>query len=194
MEKLLASARSRRLCHKTVFGMIASTQTNDSLATVKTSAKGAEPVESACAKLKAAGLRITRPRLAILSALIARREPASIEQIHEELGPERCDLVTVYRCMAAFEEIQLVRRTYFLNGTSLYEIDLGKSARYHVVCKNARRVDDIDEETTVELTRVLQGVEEILRTKGYTEVSHVVEFIGMPPAPAARPKPETASA
>ncbi len=174
--------------------MIASTQTNDSLANVKTSPKGPEPVEMACARLKAAGLRITRPRLAILAALAARREPASIEQIHEELGPARCDLVTVYRCIAAFEEISLVRRTYFLNGTSLYEINLGGAARYHVVCKNTRRVDDIDEATTAELTRALHGVEELLRTKGYTEVSHVVEFIGTPPAVPARPKLEPATA
>src|SRR5579871_4865828 len=69
------------------------------VANVKTGVKPASALEQACAHLKSAGLRITRPRLAILEALLARVEPASIEQIHEMLGTDKCDLVTVYRCM-----------------------------------------------------------------------------------------------
>ena len=167
--------------------MIASTQTNDSLASVKAGGKGEEELlAAASARLKSAGLRVTRPRRAILAALIARRSPASIEQVHEALGASRCDLVTVYRCMAAFEEIHLARRTYFLDGTCLYEIDLGQSAKYHVVCKNTRQVEELDQGSTAELTRALHEVEEALRSRGYSEVSHVVEFIGIAP-PETRP-------
>ena len=162
--------------------MTASTQTNESLATVKTVPTAAEPMERARAELKSAGLRITQPRLSILQALIAGGEPASIERIHGGLAAGRCDLVTVYRCMAAFEEINLVRRTYSLTGTCLYELNLDKSERYRLVCRNTRRVDEIDAETTAELSRALRGVEDQLRAKGYTEVGHRVEFIGTPPA------------
>ncbi len=171
--------------------MIASTQTNHPLAASVKSTKTTTPVEFACAKLKSAGLRITQPRLAIVAALVARATPTSIEQIHEDLGSATCDLVTVYRCMAAFTEIGLVRRAFYHNGTSLYEINLGEPNRYHVVCTATNQVEELDAETASELRHTLNHVEEKLRARGYTGVSHIVEFFGAAPSGAARaPTPE----
>ena len=86
--------------------MIASTQTNHPLVgNGKLAAKSPTLVELATAKLKAAGLRITQPRLAILAALSKCSQPISIEQLHADVGATNCDLVTVYRCVSAFEEI-----------------------------------------------------------------------------------------
>jgi Fur family ferric uptake transcriptional regulator len=161
--------------------MIASTQTNHPLAGAKASAKVPSPIELATTKLKSAGLRITRPRLTILAALNKRSQPTSIEELHESLGDRGCDLVTVYRCMAAFEEIGLVRRAFFHNGTALYEINLGQPTRYHVVCKNTDRVEELDAETSAELNETLQKIESKLRARGYDDVGHIVEFFGVAP-------------
>jgi Fur family transcriptional regulator, ferric uptake regulator len=162
--------------------MIASTQTNHPISgNGKPGAKAPSPVELATAKLKSAGLRITQPRLAILAALSKRAQPTSIEQLHEDVGADNCDLVTVYRCMAAFEEIGLVRRAFFHNGTALYEISLGQPTRYHVVCKDTNRVDELDGPITDELRRAIETVQEILRQRGYSEVGHIVEFFGVAP-------------
>ena len=173
-------------CDLTYFSneMIASTQTNHPLSTPKTG-KTATPIEFACAKLKASGLRITQPRLAIVSALVRRGAPTSIEQIHEDLGATTCDLVTVYRCMAAFAEIGLVRRAFYHNGTSLYEINLGEPTRYHIVSTDTNQVEELDPETAAELRQTLASVEDKLRLKGYTGVSHIVEFFGQAPAATA---------
>lgn len=138
-------------------------------------------IELATSKLKAAGLRITQPRLAIIDALSKRLQPTTIEQLHEDVGPLNCDLVTVYRCMAAFEEIGLVRRAFFHNGTALYEINLGKPARYHVVCKSTNRVEELDAATSDALRQAIDNVQEILRSRGYSEVNHIVEFFGVAP-------------
>lgn len=163
--------------------MIASTQTNHPLAgAAKSPAKSLSPIELATAKLKLAGLRITQPRIAILSALSRRVHPTSIEQLHEEVGAANCDLVTVYRCMAAFEEIGLVRRTFFHNGTALYEISLGQPTRYHIVCKATDRVDEIESDIAEELRRAIEAAQEKLRARGYGEVGHIVEFFGIAPA------------
>lgn len=163
--------------------MIASTQTNHPLSgNAKRGSKSLSPIDLATTKLKSAGLRITQPRLAILAALTTRSKPTSIEHLHETVGTENCDLVTVYRCMAAFEEIGLVRRAFFHNGTALYEINLGQPPRYHVVCKATDEVQEIDLETSEELRRSIEAVQEKLRAKGYTEVSHIVEFFGSAPA------------
>lgn len=162
--------------------MIASTQTNHPLTgNTKISPKAPSPIELATAKLKSAGLRITQPRLAILAALSKRSAPTSIEQLHEEVGPDNCDLVTVYRCMAAFEEIGLVRRAFFHNGTAVYEMNLGEPTRYHVVCKSTNNVSELDFETAEELRRAIEAVQEKLRARGYSDVSHIVEFFGIAP-------------
>lgn len=162
--------------------MIASTQTNHPLAgSVKASAKSLTPVELATARLKSAGLRITQPRVALLGALSKRAQPTSIEQLHEDVGAENCDLVTVYRCMAAFEEIGLVRRAFFHNGTALYEINLGQPTRYHVVCKATNRVDELESDVSEDLRRAIEVVQEKLRQRGYGDVGHIVEFFGVAP-------------
>src|SRR5450432_2066951 len=161
--------------------MIASTQTNHPISGVKTG-KDQTPVEVACFKLKEAGLRITQPRVSILAALIKTGRPTSIDVLHGELGPNSCDIVTVYRCMAAFESIGLVRRAFLINGTSLYEINLGDPNRYHVVCKQTNKVEELDVASANELRRAVQVVEDALSTQGYSEVGHIVEFFGKSPA------------
>jgi Fur family ferric uptake transcriptional regulator len=162
--------------------MIASTQTNHPI--VGVTGDGGDPrkpIETATSRLKAAGLRITQPRIAILETMIRFGQPASIEQIHTELAQDSCDLVTVYRCLAVFQELGLVRRSFFHNGTSLYEINLAGDSRYHVICKATNRVEEIDAATTEELRRAVQQIEETLKARGYTDVSHMVEFFGVSP-------------
>jgi Fur family transcriptional regulator, ferric uptake regulator len=162
--------------------MIASTQTNSPLVDAKsTSVKSHSPLNLACARLKAAGLRITQPRIAILSALIKRGQPTTIEQIHADLSSGSCDLVTVYRCLSAFEDIGLVRRSFFHNGTSLYTLSLGEAQPYHVICKETNRMQEIDAETTAELRRNVQRIEDLLKSRGYNNVTHVVEFFALAP-------------
>src|SRR3954470_13003779 len=162
--------------------MIASTQTNHPLSgNGKAGARNPSAVELATAKLKSAGLRITQPRLAILGALSKRAQPTSIESLHEDVGPQNCDLVTVYRCMAAFEDIGLVRRAFFHNGTALYEINLGQPTRYHVVCKSTNRVEELDQEISDESRRAIDVVQEKLQARGYAELGHIVEFFGVAP-------------
>jgi Fur family ferric uptake transcriptional regulator len=172
--------------------MIASTQTNHPIIGVK-NGKDQTPVEVACVKLKEAGLRITQPRVAILAALIKAGRPTSIDNLHGELGANSCDIVTVYRCMAAFESIGLVRRAFLINGTSLYEINLGDPNRYHVVCKQTNSVEELDSASAAELRKAVQLVEETLKSKGFTEVGHIVEFFGKSPAAVGHRSPSGAA-
>ena len=164
--------------------MIASTQTNYPLAGGTAARGGTVPLELAIAKLKSAGLRITQPRITILTALHQCEHLMSIEQLHSKLTDRSCDLVTVYRCMAAFEEIGLVRRAFFHNGTALFEINLGQPVRYHVVCKRSNEVQELDADTSAELGRALSHTENMLRARGYADVSHIVEFFGVAPQTA----------
>jgi len=174
--------------------MTASSTTNPPAADLKsTAAKSPSPINVACARLKTAGLRITQPRIAILAALIKRGQPTTIEQIHADLEAGSCDLVTVYRCLSAFEDIGLVRRSFFHNGTSLYAMSLGDAHPYHVISKDTNHVEEIDAETTAELRRNVQRIEELLKSRGYSNVSHVVEFFGIAPPATDTPPPAVAT-
>lgn len=122
--------------------------------------------------LRQSGLRITRPRRALLQALLARRQPATIEDLHRDLDPGLCDLATVYRCLAAFEKLHLVRRCHFHDGTSLYEIELGPEHHHHIVCTSCQKVEALD-------FCVVEGLERLVRERGYRNVSHMLEFFGV---------------
>lgn len=161
--------------------MIASTQTNHPLVGAAPALAAQSPMALACTHLKSSGLRITQPRIAILSALIKRGQPSSIEQIHGDLDAKSCDLVTVYRCLAAFEEIGLVRRSFYHNGTSLYALSIGAAKSYHFVCKETNQVEEIDAELTAEIRRCAQQIEELLKARGYSDVSHMLQFFGRSP-------------
>ena len=154
--------------------MIASTPSNHPLGGVKDLARPSSPIDLACGRLKSAGLRITQPRVAILEALIRRNAPASIEQLHRDLASDACDLVTVYRCLAVFEELGLVRRCFFHNGAGLYEINLDDTQHYHIVCKSCGKVERID-------AFLPDTTERLLRERGYDQVTHLVEFFGVCP-------------
>jgi Fur family ferric uptake transcriptional regulator len=162
--------------------MIASTQTNHPLQGNSTAVDSQARLDSACTRLRDAGLRITQPRIAIISALIARAQPVSIEQIHADLDNKSCDLVTVYRCLGAFEEIGLVRRSFFHNGTSLYQLSDRKETVYHVVAKDTQEIRALDTETNARLAASIKLVEDQLKADGFQNVSHVLEFFAKAPA------------
>ena len=157
--------------------MITNIQTNHPVIdSINLSPSLEQSLGQACARLKAAGLRITLPRVAILTTLFRQNQPVTIEHIHDNLNDRSCDLVTVYRCLAAFEELNLVRRSYFHNGTSLYQIQLGTEPVYHVVGKTDNAVTTLPDDLTSELRAVIQKIERELTSRGYTGVSHMAEF------------------
>ncbi len=165
--------------------MIASTQTNHPLYPAGDKVASQNRVEAACKVLRASGLRITQPRIAILKTLVARGRPLSIEQIHSELNCRSCDLVTVYRCLAAFQEIGLVRRSFLPNGTSLYHLNDLPNAAYHIVSTASDEVYALEVATSERLAAAVREVEDRLRQEGFNDVSHLLQFFARPPGVAA---------
>lgn len=154
--------------------MISATQSNHPLAAVGTGANPESAMDAARSRIRTAGMRITKPRIAIIEALQQHEGPISIERIHQHVGANVCDLVTVYRCLAAFEELGMVRRSYLHNGTCLYELTLAAPRHYHIICKQCGSSERVE-------YFPVEGIERLLQERGYTQVSHVVEFFGMCP-------------
>jgi Fur family ferric uptake transcriptional regulator len=130
--------------------------------------------------VRQAGLRVTKPRIALLQALSAANGPVSIEQLHSAVGKEACDLVTVYRCMGTFERKGVVARSYFHDGTTLFRLLKGETDRYayHVLSKSTNQVEPLDAQASAKIKSVVQQIEKSLRDQGYTDVGHIVEFFG----------------
>jgi Fur family ferric uptake transcriptional regulator len=154
--------------------MISATQSNHPLAAVGSDASSESALEVARSRIRSAGMRITKPRIAIIEALEQHEGPISIERIHQGMGNGVCDLVTVYRCLAAFEQLGMVRRSYLHNGTCLYELTLLSPRHYHIICKSCGASDRVE-------YFPVEGIERLLQDRGYTQVSHVVEFFGVCP-------------
>ena len=84
--------------------------------------------------------------------------------------------MTVYRCLAAFEDLGLVRRCFFHNGTSLYQIQLNDEPVYHVVSKDGAILETLSPELAKELSAVIAKIETELKGRGYADVSHMAAF------------------
>lgn len=162
--------------------MIAATQSNHPLA-ISGQDLGRSFLTDACSRMRTAGMRVTKPRVALVEVLLKQDGPVSIERLHQAVGTKSCDLVTIYRCLAAFESLGLVRRSYLHNGTCLYELTHGSARRYHIVCKECGKTDPVDYTLTEETEQKLQD-------KGYAQISHVLEFFGVCPACQQAAKPQ----
>lgn len=110
----------------------------------QTSTDGPVRSEDDAAALRAAGLRATGPRVAVLAAL--RRAPhagtdAVIADVRSSLGTVSSQ--AVYDVLAALVAAGLVRRIEPAGSVALYELRVGDN-HHHVVCRRCGAVSDVD--------------------------------------------------
>lgn len=93
--------------------------------------------------LKKAGLKITAPRKEILRILSS--QPMSAQEVHSILKEKgfNVDIVTIYRTLELFENLELVRKTQFEDKTARYELISGQEHHHHLVCIKCGLVEDV---------------------------------------------------
>ncbi len=103
------------------------------------------------AQLRELGMKVTVPRLKILTILESGRQRHwSAEAIYDQLRAQESliGLATVYRVLTQFESAGLVTRHYFEGQTAVFELNEAEH-HDHIVCikcgKVAEFVDDIIE-------------------------------------------------
>lgn len=100
--------------------------------------------ESFVTALRAAGLRVTAPRLSVLLALQRRPHADTdtlIRQVRAQLGAVSSQ--AVYNILAALVEAGLVRRIEPAGSVALYELRVGDN-HHHVVCRKCGAGADVD--------------------------------------------------
>jgi len=130
--------------------------------------------EAALELLRANHQRVTEPRKAILGILTKEHGPFTAEEVHKRMKKGSCDLVTVYRSLAAMEESSVVRRCDFGDGAYRYEINTGDHHHHHIVCRACHSAQTLD-------VCVADGLERIARQLGYSRVTHLLEIFGVCP-------------
>jgi Fur family ferric uptake transcriptional regulator len=102
------------------------------------------PTEDLALRLREAGLRVTGPRLAVLSVL-ADRSHVDVETVrsavHEQLGGVSTQ--AVYDVLRAFTVAGLVRRIEPAGSPALFETRVHDN-HHHVVCRGCGAVADVD--------------------------------------------------
>lgn len=120
-------------------------------------------------------MRVTSPRLGMLKVLAAAKRPLSAEQIYEAAGDDKLDLVTIYRSLGAMDDAGIVQRHPLERGRSLYALVSPGHHHHHVICRRCGRIDRLPGCDTSRL-------EAAARTKGYAQLTHIMEVYGICPA------------
>lgn len=96
------------------------------------------------ALLRAAGLRVTRPRLAVLATL-AQQPHADADTVARSVRGDLGSVSTqaVYDVLRALSETGLVRRIEPAGSAARYELRVGDN-HHHVVCRSCGAIEDVD--------------------------------------------------
>lgn len=100
-------------------------------------------------ELRKAGLKVTLPRVKILSILESNPDAhMSAEDVYRSLidAGEDVGLATVYRVLTQFESAGLVERHNFDGGHSVFELDRGDHHDHMVCVKTGKVIEFVNEQ------------------------------------------------
>lgn len=102
--------------------------------------------EEMVAALRAAGCRITRPRLAIVEFVAGRPDHPSARQIHGRLSEREphISIATVYNTLSTLVELGLVKEVEFESADNRYDTNL--APHINLVCTLCGAIADLDHE------------------------------------------------
>ncbi|HMQ02079.1 MAG TPA: transcriptional repressor [Candidatus Doudnabacteria bacterium] len=123
--------------------------------------------------LQDAGLKITKPRLAILAILKNSKLPLTAQEIHAKASKFNIDQATVYRNLETLSAIDLVRLVNFQHDHNHYELATDEH-HHHAICEQCGKVVDISKCDIASLEKQVKA------TSGFTQINHhALEFFGL---------------
>jgi len=128
-------------------------------------------------RLRRQARRITGPRAAILEILRRQPHPLTNREILAALPRGHCDLATIYRAMHLLEEMGMVKRFDFGDGSARFELvgENDDGHHHHLVCTRCAEVVEIEQCFPKEIE------ERIAAANGFKAVTHKLEFFGICP-------------
>jgi Fe2+ or Zn2+ uptake regulation protein len=139
-------------------------------------------------ELKARGLRVTQPRVAVASILMGqeKRRQLSPEEVFSQIKKTKkwnCDQASVYRALATFVGLKLVNKSLFQGEASRYALAGAADTRAHAhkhffKCRECQSVKSFHE-------CFVSKKEKELENLGYRDIAHHLEISGVCPNCAA---------
>ena len=126
-------------------------------------------------KLKAANIRITPQRYAVLEYLIESDSHPTADDIYRSLVEKfpNVSVATIYNNLRLFTKIGFVKEMTYGDGSSRF--DFATTQHYHAICENCGKIEDI----------YYPGLEDIEETAhnltGYKVTNHRMEVYGICP-------------
>ena len=104
-------------------------------------------------RLRRSARKITGPRQAILGLLRSQSHPLSIKEISTALPQRQCDLATIYRSIHLLEQMGMVKKFDFGDGTARFELleEGDDGHHHHLVCTRCAGIVELDECSMPEL-------------------------------------------
>ncbi|MDC0253814.1 transcriptional repressor [Bacteriovoracales bacterium] len=133
--------------------------------------------------LQSHALRITQSRLAVATVLIKNNTLLTTEEIYKQIQRSKklsCDQASVYRTLATFEELGLVKKSIFQGEPSRYMLDIIKR-------KNVHHHEHFFKCNGCNIIKPLKGCliskqEKKLEENGYRNLNHHLEIKGLCPS------------
>ena len=126
-------------------------------------------------QLRSAGLKVTHPRIRILSLLEEQGGAhLSAEDVYRLLigQNEEIGLATVYRVLTQFEQAGILKRHNFETGHSVFELDRGEH-HDHLLCTQCGRVEEFHNPEIESLQQ------QIASDHGFEIVDHALTLYGI---------------
>lgn len=122
--------------------------------------------------LAGAGLRATRQRIRVLSALEGRSEAVSAQDLHHELRGKRGSpgLATIYRALASLADAGVLD-TFTHEGEQRFRM-CGTKHHHHLVCRGCGAVEEVASDA------IESWVSGIARRRGFEVTGHSAEVYG----------------
>ncbi len=124
--------------------------------------------------LKSNNLKSTEARLRVLECLLSHREPVATPTIIDHLKVKRvkADQATIFRTVNSLKDRGVINQFQFNDGVVRYELS-DKPEHHHAVCVKCDSVEDILDCSVEKIEK------QITKKKGFTVMSHSLEFFGI---------------
>jgi Fur family ferric uptake transcriptional regulator len=124
--------------------------------------------------LRATGIRVTRQRVDVLAELMAERDDATAQDLHERLRSRgrRLGLATVYRTLKALAEGGAIDALSHTPGEVCYRW-CGTEHHHHLVCSSCHRVVELSDCT------LDPWLERASAAHGFVATGHRLEVAGV---------------
>ena len=124
--------------------------------------------------LKKAHLKVTKPRLLVLSLLKKNKHPINIKEIIKS-STVKIDQVTLYRVLEDLKSDGIVRQIYFQESCAYFELKDDASDHHHIVCTQCKKGKDF---MGCQSEKLADKV--LFRTPAFAKITnHSFEFFGI---------------